>query len=334
MKPSRDRFRRRFEGRAVLVAAIAMLGVGMVSPTPADAQQKVKARSGKVQRQGVEPRARNQPKRAPRARVSAPATRRPVRREVTARPRPASRVEVARVRRGPMVRKSETIPTRPGGTRARGDDTRRRGDASPDRARTGQRDRDRYDRDRYDRDRDRYDRNRYDRDRDRYDRNRYDRDRDRYDRNRYRGSHRSGRARRGGFRIGVSFGTLPRGHRHYRWRGHDYWYHSGSYYRRHGRTYRVVVAPIGFFIGSLPYGYDVIRVRGRRVYYYDGVFYEYDRWRGGYVVIPAPYGVEVAYLPDDFAEIWRGGHRYYYGRGVHYRPVRRSGVTFYLSVRL
>jgi hypothetical protein len=105
------------------------------------------------------------------------------------------------------------------------------------------------------------------------------------------------------------------------------------FYGRYGNTYRVIRAPIGFVISALPLYHDVIWIGNRQVFYYDGVFYEYDRWRGGYVVIPAPYGVEVEYLPEEYDEVWHDDELYYHSRGVHYRPVHRSGVTFFLTVR-
>lgn len=127
---------------------------------------------------------------------------------------------------------------------------------------------------------------------------------------------------------------LPRGHRHLHVGGRDYWYHAGAFYGRYDRGYRVVVAPIGAVVHILPIGYEAIWFRGERIFYYDGVFYEANRYGPGYRVIPAPYGIEVPYLPVGYSEIWRDGRRYYHSHGVHYRPVRRSGVTFFLSVRL
>lgn len=93
-------------------------------------------------------------------------------------------------------------------------------------------------------------------------------------------------------------------------------------------------APIGAVVRVLPRHHDVISFGGRYLYYYDGVFYRADRHGHGYVVIEAPYGVEVPYLPHGSRAVWHRGARYYHSHGVHYRPVRRSGVTFFLSVRL
>ena len=126
---------------------------------------------------------------------------------------------------------------------------------------------------------------------------------------------------------------LPRGYHSLRVRGRNYWYHDGAYYGRYGRSYRVVSAPIGAVVLVLPLYHEVIWFGGERLFYHDGVFYRNHR-HGGYIIIPAPYGVEVPYLPDGYREVWRGGSRYYHSHGVYYRPIQRSGVTFFLSVRL
>ena len=96
----------------------------------------------------------------------------------------------------------------------------------------------------------------------------------------------------------------------------------------------MIAAPIGLVVHVLPAYHEVIWFRGTRLYYYDGVFYERYRYGPGYVIVRAPYGVEVPYLPLGHQEIWRGGRRYYHAHGMHYRPIRRGGLTFFLSVRL
>lgn len=137
-----------------------------------------------------------------------------------------------------------------------------------------------------------------------------------------------------GPRIGFTINVLPRHYTRHHVHGIYFYYSSGSFYRRYGSSYRVVIAPYGARLRYLPAGYEIIWVDGSRVFYYDGVFYRYDSWYGGYVVIEAPYGVEVEFLPDDYEEVWFEDEMYYHSRGVHYRPVVRSGLTFYLTVRL
>ncbi len=138
---------------------------------------------------------------------------------------------------------------------------------------------------------------------------------------------------RRGPRIGFSINVLPRRYSRHRVGGINFYYSSGSYYRRYGNSYRVVLAPFGARVRYLPVGYEIMYVRGRRVYYYDGVFYRYSS-SYGYEVIEAPYGVEVEYLPEDYEEVWYEDEMYYHSRGVHYRPVHRSGLTFFLTVDL
>ena len=148
-----------------------------------------------------------------------------------------------------------------------------------------------------------------------------------------RPDYRYGRHWSRGPRIGFRVNVLPRRHTRIRVGGVYFYYSSGTYYRRYGSYYHVVMAPYGARVRYLPVGYQIIWVRGSRLFYYDGVFYRYDPYYGGYVVIDAPYGVEVEYLPEDYDEVWYGGEMFYYSRGVHYRPVHRSGLTFFLTVR-
>ncbi|MEE8488654.1 MAG: DUF6515 family protein, partial [Gemmatimonadota bacterium] len=137
-----------------------------------------------------------------------------------------------------------------------------------------------------------------------------------------------------GPRIGFTINVLPRHYTRHHVHGIYFYYSSGSFYRRYGSSYRVVIAPYGARLRYLPAGYEIILVDGNRVFYFDGVFYRYDSWYGGYVVIEAPYGVEVEFLPEDYEEVWFEDEMYYHSRGVHYRPVVRSGLTFYLTVQL
>jgi len=306
-------------GRVGLLAALALLGAVTVAPPAAEAQtSRAEARRGQ-------------------------AAGRTLRKSDTRAERRAAPPRVQRIERAPVIRRGPVSPR--GGARDRADrDRDRDGWNGDDRRRNRDRyDRDRWnrdhERDRWNRDRDRYDRDRWDhdrrdRDRDRWDGDRWDRDRDRDRWDRYRRPVRRPVTRRHGPRIGLTINVLPRGRRTIRVRGHDYWYDDGAFYGRYGRGYRVIAAPIGAVVLVLPAFHDVVWFRGERLFYYDGVFFRANRHGPGYVVIPTPYGVEVPYLPDGYREVWRGGRRYYHSYGVHYRPVHRSGITFYLSVRL
>lgn len=312
---SRNTWREGIPATAGFVALLALAGSpGTVRAAVGDAAAPTAAESVAAETQSRDRARRGQAARRPQAALRGgvrSGDARTRRGPVTTPRRPAT---IARVDRGPMVRSGPFVP-RPAVPAA--DGARERDDDRWDRERDG---RDRYGDDRVRRgDRDRY---RYD-ERDRY---RYG-DRDRRPIYRPRVRHRSPR-------IGITVNFLPRGHRSIHVHGRDYWYHDGAYYGSYGRGYRVITAPVGAVVLVLPRYHEVIWFRGERLFYYDGVFYRADRRGRGYIVIGAPYGVEVPYLPDGYGEVWHGGSLYYHSHGVHYRPVRRSGITFFLSVRL
>ena len=65
-----------------------------------------------------------------------------------------------------------------------------------------------------------------------------------------------------------------------------FYYHDGHYYRRKGRSYVVVAAPIGAVIPALPARVAVVGQGRQRYYHARGVYYrKVDR---GYVVINRP----------------------------------------------
>lgn len=107
----------------------------------------------------------------------------------------------------------------------------------------------------------------------------------------------------------------------------------GRFFGSYGRRDRAIRVPLGAIVLLLPRHHEVVRYRGERLFYHQGTFYRPHRHRRGYVVVPAPHGVEVPYLPDGYTEVWRDGVLYYHSHGVHYRPIRRLGLTFFLSVR-
>ncbi len=303
MKTSRGRPRRSIVGRIALIATVAMMGSAMTAPAHAQNRSRPTARSSQSNKWT---RAQNKATRQQRATRT---TQRPVDRD-----------------RRIVSRMPERVRTANRGRDDRGAARDRSRDRTPDRGRSGpsgRRDRDGVNRDRWHRDQDRA--RRLDRDR---------RDRSRTTRRSRRPDYRRGSHFHHGPRIGFTINVLPRRYTRLHVHGIYFYYSSGTFYRRYGSSYRVVIAPYGARLRYLPVGYEIIWVDGSRVFYYDGVFYRYDRWYGGYVVIEAPYGVEVEFLPEDYEEVWFEGEMYYHSRGVHYRPVVRSGLTFYLTVRL
>lgn len=310
MRTSRGRTRRSIVGRIALIATMAMMGSAMTAPAHAQSRSRQGAKSSQTNKWA---KAQNKAVSQQRASRTTP---RPVR--TTQRP-------VARDRRI-VSRMPERIRTPNRRRDDRGSARDRTTDRTPDRGRSAPssgRDRDKVNSDRWHRDLDKA--RRLDRQR---------RARSQTTRRSRRPDYRSGSHGHRGPRIGFTINVLPRHYTRHHVHGIYFYYSSGSFYRRYGSSYRVVIAPYGARLRYLPAGYEIIWVDGSRVFYYDGVFYRYDSWYGGYVVIEAPYGVEVEFLPDDYEEVWFEDEMYYHSRGVHYRPVVRSGLTFYLTVRL
>lgn len=84
--------------------------------------------------------------------------------------------------------------------------------------------------------------------------------------------------------------SLPPGHRSYQWRGDNYYWGGGHWYRPYRGSYVIVGAPFGLFVPYLPSYYTTVWVGGSRYYYADGSYYTYEPVRRGYVVARSPYG--------------------------------------------
>lgn len=303
MRTSRGRPRRSVVGRIALIATLAMMGSAMTAPAHAQSRSRQGVKSSQTNKWT---KAQNKAVRQQRASRT---TQRPVARDRRIVSRMPERVRT---------------PNRSRDNRGQARDRSR--DRAPDRGRAtprGGQDGNRVNSDRWHRDLDKA--RRLDRER---------RARSQTTRRSRRPDYRRGSHRHHGPRIGFTINVLPRHYTRHHVHGVYFYYNSGTFYRRYGSSYRVVIAPYGARLRYLPVGYEIIWVDGSRVFYYDGVFYRYDSWYGGYVVIEAPYGVEVEFLPEDYEEVWFEGEMYYHSHGVHYRPVVRSGLTFYLTVRL
>jgi hypothetical protein len=92
---------------------------------------------------------------------------------------------------------------------------------------------------------------------------------------------------------------LPSGHRRYDWRGSQYYWGGGHWYRPYNNSYIIVGAPIGMFMPYLPGSYTTVWVGGDRYYYADGAYFTYEPVRRGYVVARSPYGDDEDDYGDD-----------------------------------
>ena len=82
--------------------------------------------------------------------------------------------------------------------------------------------------------------------------------------------------------------ALPRPHRVVPYRGIDYYFHSGIWYRRAGVSFSVVLPPIGIVVPILPPYYTRVWVDTTPYYYAGGVYYVWRPAAKGYVVTESP----------------------------------------------
>ena len=83
--------------------------------------------------------------------------------------------------------------------------------------------------------------------------------------------------------------ALPSGHARYDWRGRQYYYQGGHWYRPYGAQFAIVRAPFGLFVNTLPSYYSSVWYGGSRYFHADDTYYLYEPARRGYVVTRSPY---------------------------------------------
>jgi hypothetical protein len=71
-------------------------------------------------------------------------------------------------------------------------------------------------------------------------------------------------------------------------KGQEYFYSGGRYYRRGGRGYAVVGAPIGARLRVLPVGFVTVRYGRVPLFLSFGTYYRFDPYDRAYVVVAPP----------------------------------------------
>ncbi len=87
---------------------------------------------------------------------------------------------------------------------------------------------------------------------------------------------------------GSAFHALPQGGYRIPYRGGDYFFHGGAWYRPWGPSFLVVAPPIGIGISLLPPYYSTVWFGGVPYYYADDTYYVWRPERREYVVTAAP----------------------------------------------
>lgn len=104
-------------------------------------------------------------------------------------------------------------------------------------------------------------------------------------------------------------------------RGVNYRYNNGIFYRPNGNRFVVARPPIGIRVSVLPSARIQFNFGGRPYYYYDGIYY--NRLRSNYyeVVVP-PIGARISQLPPFSEDIWIDRQQFYLSDGVFYKIVQ------------
>lgn len=83
--------------------------------------------------------------------------------------------------------------------------------------------------------------------------------------------------------------TLPARHKTIHYRGADYYYVRGTYYRKRPSGYIVIAPPVGLIIATLPTGYTTVHIDSSIYFHYQGVYYQ--PVPSGYIVVADPHPV-------------------------------------------
>ena len=104
---------------------------------------------------------------------------------------------------------------------------------------------------------------------------------------------------------GASFGALPHGGYRVPFRGGDYYFHGGAWYRPWGPRFTVIAPPFGIGIGFLPPFYTTVWFVGVPYYYADGTYYLWRPERREYVVTaPPPDAAPASTAPPTSPELY------------------------------
>jgi hypothetical protein len=108
---------------------------------------------------------------------------------------------------------------------------------------------------------------------------------------------------------GYAVAALPRGAFRIGYRGGDYWFNGGVWFRPIGGRYVVVAPPFGVVVPVLPPAYATLNFGGAPYYYANGVYYAPAPGQGYRVVEPPP-GAEPDPGDQDYAEAPQGPQPY------------------------
>ena len=118
----------------------------------------------------------------------------------------------------------------------------------------------------------------------------------------------------------------------YPYRGINFHYSNGYYYRPYGSYFSVVAPPIGIHINVLPRGYRRVYVGSDPYYYYGGAYYRPSTRPDEYEVVDAPLGASVPELPNGSKVVVINEQKYYELDGTYYKEEIKDNDEIWYTV--
>ncbi len=131
-------------------------------------------------------------------------------------------------------------------------------------------------------------------------------------------------------RWGYSYKTAPKHAVVISHKGARYHFHSGIFYKRKGKNYVIVKAPLGMQVKTLPKKCIHFQYKGRKYHYYYGTFYM--KTKNTYTTVMPPTGARVDALPEGYSEVEIDGNVYYEFEGTLYKEVEMENKEVWYEV--
>jgi hypothetical protein len=114
-------------------------------------------------------------------------------------------------------------------------------------------------------------------------------------------------------------------------RGNNFFFHKGIFYRPFHNGFIVDGPPFGLTLGFLPRGCLSFTVGGFPYFYYCGTYY--TEKNGQYEVVAPPLGAVVESLPKGYEQVDINGQTYYTLDNVQYKPIMKDGEIWYQVIK-
>lgn len=109
-----------------------------------------------------------------------------------------------------------------------------------------------------------------------------------------------------------------------KYRGVNFHYNGGKYYRHYAGNYINIIPPLGIQIRVLPSNYMTFVIGSRAYYYVDGIYYTKRRSGRVYEVVEAPIGAIVHHLPMSAERIQIDNQSFFQCNLTVYSKIRSS----------